>query len=98
MIQPVVCKINMYENQSFELSTGKLCKLLRIKKDLIPNYYILAFPKAQGEPNVDEVSEMVTIGIDFAKAIAKKRVGDSEAYSLLYSGTVHAEKRVGMFI
>ncbi|HPI94699.1 MAG TPA: hypothetical protein PK055_00660 [Gammaproteobacteria bacterium] len=76
----------MRENNSIELSSGKHCKFLRIRRDLIPNYYILAFPKSQGEPSKEEVSEMVTLGIEYAKSIAKQFVGDSEAYTLLYSG------------
>lgn len=68
------------------LATGKYCTFLRIRRDLIPNYYILAFPKQQGEPSKEEVSEMVTLGIEYAKTIALSKVGDAEAYTLLYSG------------
>ena len=76
----------MHENRSLKLASGKQCKFIRIRRDLIPNYYILAFPKSQGEPSKDEVSEMVTLGIELAKSIAKEYVGDPEAYTLLYSG------------
>ena len=76
----------MNENRSIELASGKYCNFLRIRRDLIPNYYILAFPKSQGEPSKEEVSDMVTLGIECAKSIAKEYVGDSEAYTLLYSG------------
>lgn len=76
----------MHENKNIELASGRNCKLFRIRRELIPNYYILAFPKSQGEPSKEEVSEMVTIGIEYAKSIARKHVGDPEAYTLLYSG------------
>ncbi|VAW48180.1 hypothetical protein MNBD_GAMMA02-1470, partial [hydrothermal vent metagenome] len=72
--------------RKIKLASGKECKIIRIRRNLIPNYYILAFPKLQGEPTKEEVSEMVTLGIEFAKTIAKELVGDSEAYTLLYSG------------
>lgn len=76
----------MRGNTSIELASGKLCKFIRIRRDLIPHYYILAFPKSQGDPSKEEVSEMITLGIEYAKSIAKQYVGDSEAYTLLYSG------------
>lgn len=69
-----------------KLSTGKSCNLFRIRKDLIPNYYLLAFPKEQGEPSATEVTEMLIFGIQKARDIALDVVGDCEAYSLLYSG------------
>ncbi len=72
--------------KQIQLVSGKSCKFIRINKDLIPNYYILAFPKSQGEPSKQEVSEMVTLGPDFAKTIALEVVKDSEAFTLLYSG------------
>lgn len=68
------------------LSTGKSCKLIRIRNDLIPNYYLLAFPKEQGEPTATEVTEMLDFGIRKAREIAFDVVGDREAFSLLYSG------------
>jgi len=77
----------MLENKNeILLTSGRICKVLRIKKDLIPNYYLLAFPKLQGEPSKEEVSEMINIGINHAKSIAHEMVGDPEAYTLLYSG------------
>lgn len=76
----------MEEGKRIELASGKHCTLLRIRRDLIPDYYILAFPKSHGEPAREEVAEMVTLGIEYAKSIAKESVGDPEAYTLLYSG------------
>jgi len=68
------------------LASGKACRLLRIRNDLIPNYYLLAFPKEQGEPSSAEVSEMLNFGIEQARSLALDVTGDGEAYSLLYSG------------
>ena len=51
----------MRGNTSIELASGKLCKFIRIRRDLIPHYYILAFPKSQGDPSKEEVSEMITL-------------------------------------
>ncbi len=72
--------------KNIKLASGQFCQFIRIRKNLIPNYYILAFPKSQGEPSKEEVFEMVTLGIEFAKTIAYKAVSDAEAYTLLYSG------------
>ncbi len=73
-------------NKSFGLASGKQCRLLRIRKELIPNYYVLAFPITQGEPSPEEVTEMMNLGIARAKALALDVVGDKEAFSILYSG------------
>ena len=70
----------------FELSSGNYCRLLRIRKDFIPNYYILAFPKTQGEPSPQEVSEMLKLGTFHAQKLAKEVIGDPEAFTILYSG------------
>ncbi len=72
--------------ESVCLSTGKSCELVRIRDAWIPDYYLLAFPKAQGEPTVVEVSEMMAIGVERAKRLAKEYVDDPEAYGLVYSG------------
>lgn len=63
---------NLNCNNEFELSSGKTCQLIRIRKDLIPNYYVLAFPKTQGT--------------SYAQKLATELVGDPEAFSILYSG------------
>ncbi len=72
--------------ESVALSTGKSCELIRIRNAWIPHYYLLAFPKSQGEPTIIEVSEMMSVGVDRAKHLASTRVGDAEAYGLIYSG------------
>ena len=73
-------------NKEFDLATGKQCRLLRIRRDLIPNYYILAFPLSQGEPTANEVAEMMNLGAAHAQILALENVGDAEAFSMLYSG------------
>lgn len=70
----------------FELSSGNSCQLFRIRKDLIPNYYLLAFPKVQGEPSPAEVTEMLNLGTLHAQQLAIKVLGDPEAFTILYSG------------
>ena len=70
----------------FKLSSGKFCSIHQIKKDLIPNYFLLAFPKTQGEPNSLEVTEMLTLGIKHAKLLSNKLLKDEQAYTILYSG------------
>ncbi len=74
------------DEKQIVLSSGKACRFLRIRRNLIPGYYLLAFPKSQGEPCLAEVTEMVTLGIEYAKTLSKDAVGDPEAYTLLYSG------------
>lgn len=73
-------------NRDIVLETGNICKLLRIRRDLIPNYYLLAFPKSQGEPSAIEVSEMLTLGTSHAQGLAQELLGDAEAFTILYSG------------
>ena len=68
------------------LSTGNKCLLLKVKRELIPNYFVLAFPEIQGEPSATEVREMLDIGVRYARGLSKDLLGDSEAYSVLYSG------------
>lgn len=70
----------------FNLPSGHKCQLHRIRRDLIPDYYFLAFPKAQGEPSSEEVVEMLRIGMRQAQELAYEVVGDREAFSVLYSG------------
>lgn len=72
--------------QKFELASGKLCHLTPIRNDLIPNYYLLAFPKDQGQPSSAEVTEMLNFGISHAQELAGKLLGDTEAFTILYSG------------
>lgn len=73
-------------NESYGLSSGYQCKLMHIRKELIPNYYVLAFPITQGEPSPNDVTEMIIIGISHAKKLATDFIGDPEAFSILYSG------------
>ena len=73
------------ENE-FQLDSGKRCQLLRIRNDLIPNYYLLTFPKLAGEPSPDELAQMLQIGMSHARQLALSVVRDPEAFSVLYSG------------
>jgi len=77
-------KNNVIEN--FDLLSGAKCQLIRIRNDIIPDYYLLAFPKTQGEPSAPEVTEMLNKGVSYARKIAFERLGNEEAYSVLYSG------------
>lgn len=79
-------KIEKRLNREIVLNTGRVCQLIRIQRDLIPNYYLLAFPRAQGEPSANEISEMLTLGTSHAQALAHELLNDSEAFSILYSG------------
>src|SRR5688572_853711 len=68
------------------LTTGKSCHLKPIRNDLIPNYYLLAFPIDQGQPSAAEVTEMLNLGIGFAQELAGEVLGDPQAFTILYSG------------
>jgi hypothetical protein len=35
---------------SFVLGSGRKCTLYRIRRDMIPDYYLLTFPRDAGEP------------------------------------------------
>ena len=72
--------------ERYSLSSGVECQLLRIKNDIIPNYYLLCFPKTQGEPSAYDISEMLSLGIGYAQKLSLEKLGDSEAFSVLYSG------------
>jgi hypothetical protein len=74
------------KEEVFRLASGKSCLLKRIRNDLIPNYYLLAFPKDQGQPSSNEVTEMLNLGIGHALDLADQLLGDTEAYTILYSG------------
>jgi hypothetical protein len=68
------------------LSSGRSCTLYRIQRGLIPDYYVLTFPRTDGEPPPADLTEMLLLGMTHAQRLARERVGDSGAYSLLYSG------------
>src|SRR5262245_10031997 len=71
---------------SFVLGSGRKCTLYRIRRDMIPDYYLLTFPRDAGEPAPADLAEMLTIGMTQAQSLAIARVGDPGAYSILYSG------------
>jgi hypothetical protein len=71
---------------TFALTSGQRCTLYRIRLDMIPDYYLLSFPKDAGEPSPSDLSEMLTLGMTRAQSLALNRVGDAGAYSILYSG------------
>ena len=77
---------NKHIDQQFVLASGKICELHRIKKDLIPNYYLLAFPRNQGQPSSSDISEMLIYGTSKAQELSMELLGDPEAFSILYSG------------
>ncbi len=72
--------------EDFQLNSGKTCQLIRIRNELIPNYYILAFPRSQGEPNSEEITDMLVLGTERAQHLAFDYIRDREAFTLLYSG------------
>jgi len=74
------------ECQEFPLASGKTCLLAPIRSDLIPNYYLLAFPIDQGQPTASEVTEMLNIGISHAQECSGALLNDREAFTILYSG------------
>jgi hypothetical protein len=47
---------------------------------------LLTFPKSAGEPAPAELAEMLVIGMTRAQQLALSRIGDREAFSVLYSG------------
>lgn len=72
--------------QDFVLTSGKSCRLTPIRNDLIPNYYLLAFPIVQGQPSSSEITEMLNLGISHAQNLAGELLGDRGAFTILYSG------------
>ncbi len=76
----------MKTRDDFKLDSGNDCSLIRIRNDLIPHYYLLAFPKSQGEPSPAETREMIVRGIACGQSLAMNLLGDAEAFTILYSG------------
>lgn len=72
--------------QDLHLASGKSCHLSAIRNDIIPNYYLLAFPIEQGQPSASEVTEMLNLGIVHAQQLSGQLLGDPEAFTILYSG------------
>ena len=72
--------------EQINLSSGRVFELIKIQRDMIPNYCLVAFPITNGQPNASEITEMITIGIKKAKLIAKEMLNDEEAFTILYSG------------
>ena len=72
--------------QTLSLASGRICELSAIRNDLIPNYYLLAFPNDQGQPSAAEVTEMLNLGIGHAQELSQKLLGDPDAFTILYSG------------
>lgn len=72
--------------QAIRLTSGKMCQLIPIRNDMIRNYYLLAFPREQGQPSADEITEMLNLGIAYAQQLAGEQLGDREAFTILYSG------------
>lgn len=73
-------------NERLRLSTGRTCALVRVRNEWIPKYYLLTFPKSEGEPTPAEIAEMLALGLDKARELALKLVGDPEAFGVIYSG------------
>jgi hypothetical protein len=48
---------------TFALSSGRECTLYRIRRDMIPDYYLLSFPRDAGEPSPADLSEMLVLGM-----------------------------------
>lgn len=72
--------------ETLHLASGRLCELSAIRNELIPNYYLLAFPKSQGQPSAEEVAEMLDFGIRQAQRLSQGLLNDPEAFTVLYSG------------
>lgn len=72
--------------QEFVLKGGRKCHLHKISNDLIPDYFLLSFPKEYGEPSPSELPEIMSFGVRKARDLAKARTCDPEAYTMVYSG------------
>ena len=72
--------------KEYPLPSGRSCRLHRIKDDVIPNYYLLSFPKKFGDPSPEELHQILDFGIREARSLARVLTSDPEAYTLVYSG------------
>ena len=83
--------------EGFKLSNGKRYELLAINKITIPNYHILAFPLNQGQPDPNELAELLRNGVRHARQLALKLTGERDAYTIIYSG-YSARRRKGWHV
>lgn len=74
------------KTQTLSLASGRSCELSPSRNDVIPNYYLLAFPIDQGQPSASEITEMRNLGIGHAQELSRDLLGDPEAFTILYSG------------
>lgn len=74
------------KTETLHLASGRRCELSAIRNELIPNYYLLAFPKSQGQPSAEEVAEMLDFGVRQAQRLSQALLNDPEAFTVLYSG------------
>ena len=42
--------------QKIQLRSGRHCELVKVQKDMIPNYFLVTFPKGNGQPNPLEIT------------------------------------------
>ncbi len=75
-----------HDGDALDLSSGRTCRIVRIRNAWIPRYYLVIFAREQGEPTPTEISEMLTLGAARARALAARIVGDGEAFAMIYSG------------
>ena len=68
---------------TFGLSSGQSCTLYRIRRDMIPDYYLLSFPRDAGEPSPADLSEMLVLGMTHAQALDRKSCSIAVARSLI---------------
>ena len=78
-------------SKEHRLSSGKTCLIRSVRNTLLSNYFVLAYPKDQGEPNAHEITELMRVGIEEARALAQGHVGNEEAFTVFYSG--HSSRR-----
>ena len=72
--------------KQFQLETGDTCSLHQITNDVIPNYYLLSFPKQLGEPSSADLEQILQFGISEARKLAQTITSDPEAFTIVYSG------------
>lgn len=60
--------------EQFVLSSGRSCTLYRILHDMIPDYYLLSFPRSDGEPPPADLAEPLAQGMAVLRACRQERV------------------------
>lgn len=75
--------------ESFVLASGKVCALKEPRTKMAGQHLLLYYPDLQGEPTVEEQSEMLGHAVRIARQWGERLFRDPGAYSILHNGSAN---------